>query len=428
MKQPHLRQAIATGAIIVLAACSSSLPLASDAATDDSHVTDAAGELGDPSWIVTGFEILDVSKINWNQHQSRMLLHPHFQLAACDDHFPTGAQSRTEIANAAAYYNAIEDLDLSIEVVGMPHLGVDELYAADRQCTDALAHMDYTYEGFPCHARNENGWTNSFAMNACSYSETAAAWGKSGAACFFNVAVDPYSRNYDEDLEAGDYPKAANIAHEVGHGFGMIHAPNWPEADKGLISTMQGNLNTLGSYDVAFLRQFYGKPNSERRVDLAVSPIYRGVTGEKKIFFGREHVPTGKSTATMNPRAFYVAEDLLLDCQTNESPLFSIAIFNRGALGTAELEDPTAFEGELRLTTDEGDLSLPLVRFRFPELTRESQLQWQGAIAASPGAAYLAPPSGYKISLHLNTEGRMGMQQPSMETAVTIAADATGCP
>ena len=84
------------------------------------------------------------------------------------------------------------------------------------------------------------------------------------------------------------------------------------------------------------------------------------------------------SHSKMNPRAFLLAGDLLVDCATHEAAVFSIAIFNRGALATSELDDLTAFEGDLRLTKNDGDVSVPLVQFRFPELPRESQLQWQG--------------------------------------------------
>jgi|GEM_PF-3759003 hypothetical protein len=414
-----------------IASCSSSPPvqLTVDTGIVDFQMADATNQLDGPDIGESGFVLLDVSNIHWAYHRSRHLLYPHFRLAACDAHFPTGTISRTQIETSAAYYNAVDDLDLSIEVTGTPHLEVDGLYATDRKCDDAVAHMDYTYEGFPCHARNENGWTNSFAMNACSYSRSAAAWGKSGAACFFNVAVDPYSRNYDEDLNATDYPKAANIAHELGHGFGMIHTPSWPEADRGLISTMQGNLNTLSSYDIAYLRYFYGKEGSEPRVDLVPSPIYRGEGNQKKIFFGKEHVPTGKSKAVLNPSLFYIDGDFLKDCATQSFPIFSISIFNRGALGTAELSDKTPFEGELRLKRSDNEAYVSLHPFSFPEMPRESQLQWQGSVNSSP-ASFFKDGDGdvaYEIVLQLNTKARGDMDQPQISAAVKIVADAASC-
>jgi hypothetical protein len=148
-----------------IASCSSSPPvqLTVDTGIVDFQMADATNQLDGPDIGESGFVLLDVSNIHWAYHRSRHLLYPHFRLAACDAHFPTGTISRTQIETSAAYYNAVDDLDLSIEVTGTPHLEVDGLYATDRKCSGPYG---LYLRGFSL-PRPKREWLDEFLCNEC---------------------------------------------------------------------------------------------------------------------------------------------------------------------------------------------------------------------------------------------------------------------
>lgn len=374
------------------------------------------------------FDVLTTDAIDWETHRSRELLYPHFPLAVCDDHFPPGSAARAEVEQAVSWFNAIAGADLSIEVVNTPHLTESELFATDLDCDASTAYFDYVWEEFPCHARDEDGWTDAFSLNACSYYRVGGWGAGSLGACTFNVSVNAHRRDHADDPAAIDFPRAANIAHELGHGFGQRHTGSWPEDDQVLISTMQGNLPGLSAYDTAFVRGFHPGAPAEGPIQLVPSPLSRqGAPGDwTKVFFGAEHIPTTRDFPT-NPQWVYAEGDQILDCATDAPPVFALTAFNLSADHTGDGTSPVPLDADLTLTSREGETVL-LVSLPLGEVDPESQVQWEGAVEFPPSVAGWSTVLPHTLRFALNARGREGVEQNGIDAELFIVPTPAACP
>jgi len=263
------------------------------------------------------------AKLLWNKHMSGKLAESHFTLHVSKDHFPLYSKPRSEIDAAVRLFNSTaHGSDVSIKTASTEHKSIDALYE-ENPTRNYMDYVDNADQGFPCHGAGDFNWS----MNTCKYHETAG-WGSRGKVKYFNIAANCRRKAHCHDPEANDYPRFANISHELAHGFGMKHTKYWPETDRKFISTMQGNLNILSSYDVAFLRNFY--PDlafDEEYIDFLVSPVIR-VKSSISRFHHSNHEFSKK-----NPNEIYLIDGTFYDCKTQDGPIFHAAWFNTGTEG-----------------------------------------------------------------------------------------------
>ena len=409
-----------------------------DAATDPGSSSDVVppldGDLGDADvtqvsdWDRTtavegDFEIQVAHGVDVEAHGDPPVRDPEMRVVVCEDHWPEGSAARTEIETAVQWFNDVRGAEVDLTIEYGPHLDADAMYPDDVDCTVPTVRLDYVYDSYPCHQRLDDRWDNGWSLNCCRYSEFGA-WIEIGEACTFNVAINPYGRDHDEDPTANDYPKAPNIAHEFGHGFGQMHTNIWPTEDRVLISTMQGNLVGLSAYDVAFLRVQNGVPEPQPFVDLVPSPVHRtrgDGTGWVRTYFGRSHT-VNASRQDLNPSRLFVADGVLMDCAMLSPAVIRASFFNRGTASTAWLEDTTRLEATLSLESERG--SVQLRTLNMGEVPAESQAQWMGEAVSD----LEVEPGQWDLTFALNTAGRAGVASTSIVSPVEVYGSGDACP
>jgi hypothetical protein len=269
------------------------------------------------------------SRLQWSQHTRSSLAAADVTLAVCSDHFPQGSAARAEIDGAIALYNAVVASGARIRVIDEPHRGVDELFSTP----PTVNHIDYVdtlaegYTAFPCHPDKTDVTCASWVMNTCRYrSGDKGGWSRgTGKVSNFVISINRNCYKHFSDALSTDHPHVSGVAHELGHGFGMEHSTSWPDADRDLISTMQGNLTVLSAYDVAFLRHHY--PASATSSHILASPRIRLKAGENYKSCYASDV-SGEQGAF--PRELYRDGADWKDCATGATPRLMFALFNDG--------------------------------------------------------------------------------------------------
>ncbi len=359
----------------------------------------------------------------WLETTSGVLANPHFTLRVCDSHFPAGSAAFAEVEAAVALFNAVEGADLSIEIAHWPHVEVSEMYADHEE---PVFHFDYVLDGFPCHseysAREDSLNPQSWAMNTCRYSGEGR-WAGGASFWSFNVAVNAARREHDDDPTNTDHPRAENIAHEIGHGFGMGHTPNWPEEFRGLISTMQGNQPTLSAYDHGYLRGLY--PFEEVSVvpaTLVPSPQVRDSDGEGgfvRTFFSSVDNPNTDRFAS-NPTDLYLHEGgTVMDCSTHQDPIFLAGWYN---IGTEE-----AAEFQCQLTLRSEDEEWVVYRWAAVSLPGEAQDHWiqQVVLPNQPSDYFVDRETSLLLRLD---SGAVNGAPVEFAAPISVHREPAGCP
>jgi hypothetical protein len=266
-------------------------------------------------------DLMETTGINWTSHTSLPVSTAKFNLYVCRDHFPAGSAARKEIETAAGWYNKTTGAAIKVVLVETSHKGIDALYPLITS-HNSFDYVDNSTQGFPCH---DAGDTSDWITNTCKYAGTG--WNKSAKTVFFTIAANATAVEHDTNPSATDYPTAANIAHSLGHAFGMIHSEKWPESDRGFISTMQDKVDGLSAYDVAFLRHIYRvSPVLTTTPDFVASNVVR-IPGNDADGF--RNVSWDKA----NPDQLYLnADGFYYDCATNASPVFNAAWFNTSTI------------------------------------------------------------------------------------------------
>lgn len=262
---------------------------------------------------------------DYTQQGEHTLVTPSFTLYVCTDHFPIGSAARAEVELAAQLYNTVAGTGAYISIGTAPHKSIAQLFPAS-PTKSFFDVVDNTTTSFPCHAAGD---TSSWAMNTCRH-EQAGAWG--GAANpvdAFVISVNATAYDFDTDPTATDYPRFENIAHELGHAFGMNHTADWSDATSHvLLSTMQGNLPILPPHDRGYLRYFYpGHAGSS--LNLVASPKVRLASTSDSGFSNYDF-------AAVNPTDIYLSTTgVYYDCASDALPVLQAQWLNHGQIATS---------------------------------------------------------------------------------------------
>ena len=338
--------------------------------------------------------LLDTSGVNWSQHISAVLENTdNITLYVCKTHFPSGP-ARDEVKNAVAILNGQEGTKIKITIEYIDHLSKKELFkkAPIGPSGSHLEVVDNAEDGdFPCHndgsiacgdkTNSDGSKVDGWVINTCKYYNMITGWSAFGDAKHFVVSVNPYcygDKNSTMEPEKGEYPKVSGLLHEFGHGFGMIHANSWPAKDRALIGTMQGNLEILSAYDVAFLRNFYPKSTSDH-VNLVASHMIRlpnGVNSDgdpayKKVFFDED-----------NPSELYLSAEgkVFQACGKSGSPVFYASWFNTGNKDTESARSADGLGLVNQLLIRGTDKEAVLKGWLAAPMTKHAQDHWTGEV------------------------------------------------
>lgn len=400
-----------------------------DASTREDATTmlsDAGGGL-DAS-VEPGPNLLTTGAIGWPSHIGSRLTNTDIQFRVCTRHFPAGSAARNEVEAALAAYNAIEGTSVHFTLVETPHVSEAEMYEHGASCDAPRFYFDYVDAPFPCHGPASYDDCGDWAMNTCSVKERSGDWSGAGPRCYFNVGINPACKRHDTDPSADDYPRAANIMHELGHGIGMIHSPDWPAEDRPLVSVMQGNNAVISAYDQAFVRRFYGPDMLTSASRLVPSQVARWTDGSGRVhrqWFDPAFVGGSRD---LNPRSVYIEDGQLKDCATDAEAVFAVTWFNVG--------QPTAdgygegFVHALEISV-EGE-RLPLVQFAASDMPSESQDTWVGPVGLPAAASSARLNRRFPLFFVLNEGGELGPRDDvaanELESTLFVASTASRCP
>ncbi len=353
------------------------------------------------------------SQLKWSKHAASTLVSSDVTLAVCKDHFPAGSEARAEIEAAIALYNAVVGSTAHITVTEAPHLDETGLF----QPSPTVSRIDYLdtlreeYPGFPCHPDKTDITRESWVMNTCRY-RTNSGWSNhSGKATAFVISVNRNGYDHFSNPTSTDHPHVTGLAHELGHGFGMEHTTVWPDADRDLISTMQGNLSVLAAYDVAFMRHFYPADGTSSHV--LASPRIRIKDGDK---YQACYAADASEQASF-PQQLYREGDTWKDCATAAAPKLLFAWFSDGT------EPLTDVRGSFMI----GD-SRMLLTWTSPDMEGASQDTFAETLTFA-GKAFEGQPMETNLTGVVSVSATAGDAKPSSSLTVTIQLHASvqGC-
>ena len=269
--------------------------------------------------------LVEANLFNYSDHGEHTLVNPVFTLYVCTDHFPIGSAARAEVERAIALYNSVAGTSAYISLGTAAHKSIANLFPASPK-KSFFDVVDNSTIGFPCHAAGD---TTSWAMNACRHQQGGAWAGSPNPVDQFVISVNANAYSFDTNPAATDYPKFDNIAHELGHAFGMNHTGSWAVADSNaLLSTMQGNLSILPAHDRGYLRSFY-PGGVEGTLNLTASPKVRLASSSSTGF-------TNYDFAEVNPTHLFVTTTgVYYDCATNALPVLQAQWLNQGQITTS---------------------------------------------------------------------------------------------
>lgn len=233
----------------------------------------------------------------------------HVALRVCTNHFPENSPAWKEVEKAAAAYNGLKGVDISIELIPDRHHEIRELYYP-RPDYSIIDDVDNRAEDIPSHrAGDVGGW----AMN----STRSGAEGEPPR--HFVIAVNTHAYGSQQR----PYPRYDGIVHELGHAFGMRHMRF--HADKRMISIMAGNPDILSAFDIGFLRRHYPAPDGYHGVNLVASPDVR---------LPAQNANGYHTSAAIVPASLRwdVARQAYYDGETGQTPHFAFAWYNTGNL------------------------------------------------------------------------------------------------
>ena len=231
----------------------------------------------------------------------------HVTLYVCTNHFPENSPAWKEVERAAAAYNGLKGVDISIALVPTRHHEIKDLYHP-RPDYSIIDYVDNRTEDIPSHrAGDVGGW----AMNSTRNDAEGEPPKK------FVIGVNTFAYGSPQK----PYPRYDGIAHELGHAFGMRHMKL--HADKRMISIMAGNPDILSAFDIGFLRRRYPAPDGYQGANLVASPDVRLPANNANGYHTSPAiVPT--SLRWNDARQAY------MDGETMQAPYFAFAWYNTG--------------------------------------------------------------------------------------------------
>jgi hypothetical protein len=310
-----LRSRIPIVFALALAACGVSDPTPS-LAHESAAITSCSG--GDTT------NLYAADDFDYTQQGEHTLLTPSFTLYVCTDHFPIGSAARAEVELAIQLYNNVAGTSAYIAVGTAPHKTIQQLFpnSPTRSFFDVV---DNSTVGFPCHAAGD---TSGWAMNTCRHEQSGSWGGAANPVDAFVISVNATAYTFDTDPTSTDYPKFANIAHEIGHAFGMNHTADWTDATSHvLLSTMQGNLPILPPHDRGYLRSFY-PGNTGSSLNLVASPKVRLPSTSTAGYSNYDF-------AAVNPTHLYLSGGIYYNCATGALPVLQAQWLNQGQIETS---------------------------------------------------------------------------------------------
>lgn len=318
-------RAAALAALAALAACGVT-PAAGGAASDPGGDTPTASLAGLP--LCTGGDktnLYAADDFDYTLQGDHALVTPSFTLYVCTDHFPVGSAARAEVELAIELYNNVAGTSAYIALGTAPHKSIAQLFPTS-PTKSYFDVVDNSTIGFPCHgAGDTTGW----AMNTCRHAQGGAWGGGSNPVDAFVISVNAANYTFDTDPTATDYPKYANIAHEIGHAFGMNHTADWTDTTSHvLLSTMQGNQSILPPHDRGYLRSFYPGV-AGNTLNLVASPKIRLPSTSDSGFSNYDF-------AAVNPTDLYLSTaGVYYDCATDAEPVLQAQWLNHGQIATS---------------------------------------------------------------------------------------------
>lgn len=268
--------------------------------------------------------LIDSADFDYADQGEHTLTDPAFTLYVCTDHFPVGSAARAEVERAIELYNDVAGTSVYISVGTASHKTIANLYPTS-PTKSFFDVVDNSSIGFPCHgAGDTTGW----AMNTCRHELNGAWGGSANPVDHFVIAVNAANYTFDDDPAATDYPRFENVAHELGHAFGLDHTADWVgQASHELLSTMQGNLSILPAHDRGYLRHFY-PGNGGSTLNLTASPKVRLPSSSDSGF-------SNSDFAEVNPTDLYLSGGTYYDCATSALPVFAAQWLNQGQVATS---------------------------------------------------------------------------------------------
>lgn len=317
--------------------------------------------------------LLSINVADWAPHASAALDDPNHGVFVCEDHFPLASPERSEVVRAVQQFSWVPGSTIDLFALAQPHQNKSVLFS-DPPAASTFDYVDNAADTFvhPCHPDNSTACSDNaalgidgFAINTCSYA--SGAWNGAGDREFFSITANANCYDYYSNPASDDYVNESGALHELGHAAGMQHSGSWPAADLPYISTMQGNLEYLSAYDVAFLRERYPAAFAPSTRDFVASSKIRvdmGGPNEISGTFGEE-----------NPTRLYLVGDKLHDCVTKQPAVFRAAWFNTG---NAAQEGDHCMMNELRLEDPATAHEARVVRWHAAAMPAESQDHWVG--------------------------------------------------
>ncbi len=342
------------------------------------------------------------SQLKWTKHASSTLVSGNVTLAVCRDHFPAGSEVRKEIETTVALYNTVVANAAHVTITEDTHLNEASLFAPSPTVSriDYLDTLREDYPGFPCHPDKTDITRESWVMNTCRYRESTGWSNRSGKATAFVISVNRNGYDHFSDPASTDHPHITGLAHELGHGFGMDHTTVWPEGDRDLVSTMQGNLSVLAAYDVAFMRHFY--PREGASAHILASPRIRIKDSDK---YQTCYAADASEQASF-PRQLYRDGDAWKDCATEALPKLLFVWF---ADGTEPLQ---SVRGSLTLGGSQS-----IVEWTSPDMEGASQDTFAETLTFS-GNAFHGQPMGKELPATIRISA---MAETPLSSELTIA-------
>ena len=393
--------------------------------TCDERFTDCASD------IITCWQTPDASRLvevnvsDWSSHGTKQLTDPQQNVTICNTHFAPGTDSGEEVRKALSEINRVEESALDfLDVIGS-HQTKSSIFV-DPATHNTVDYVDNANDSFAhaCHPTNptqcfDSDDINGFAINTCRFGDSSQDWRGRGDTEFFAITANANCYSHFSNPASSDHPNAHGMLHEFGHATGMNHTNSWPTADRGYISTMQGNLDYPSAYDVQYWRHHYHQNSPFALLNFVASSKIR-------IDFGGPNQVSGKFD-TVNPTRVFLQGDDLFDCDTNQPAEFFTAWFNTG---NRDQPLDQCVLNQLRIEDRASPTEVLLEEWHIEPMPEESQDHWVGpADVTAADFSRLTFGIEHDLVFETNVYGQHGERSDDNETrgSIVVFPNAAGC-